>query len=652
MGRKQLRPSQYVTTYGSGSVVALPDGHVVIPTVTKIVHELRKIKSFNEKNDNGLSGLDKFVIHDQKMERILLSRFPDDEIQIRIFRLPTNADLQEPEIKPLFKADPFPRWSVCYKHSDIPILARLETTGSGAGIRCPFCARDGRDPGRGTSVRFIQACQRGHMDDIDWIAEVHSGTKCPGTVFLWQETGSSSNFTVSCYGYYERDGFHTTSCGRAITYFDLKRKSENNFLICEGMLQEGVQEECTKNPKLILKNASNLRIPEIISSVYIPRHPGQLYASLLPFSQLLDSFYQRKFVKDEFVKYLNDRVSRFKIPLDVIRDVEEATLEEIVEVINNIIQEMESSDEDATGIDFEEATNKEFESLLRASIEGFPPQKMGAPTGFHVEPTDNFTFYSEEFGLKFKVTPIRQLFVTKVQFGYSREVVSRDDEEDLQVLIRRTGRLVKTFHDEGEIGSKVRWFVGNQLQGEGLFLQVCDPLDETKHRDPLHGIISEAFDSWNNLFEKIPKDVIEARRKTNPRFVWWHSMSHKIINQLAIDSGFSSSSIGERVYCRWNESKGIFESGILLYTAQTGGDGTLGGLTSLAKQLGRIFKNISVDVKTCSNDPVCYERKRTALRLNGAACHACMLISETSCELLNKFLDRNLVVEAMENERT
>ena len=103
MGRKQIRPSQFVTTYGSGSLVALPDGHVVIPTVTTIVNDLKKIMKFNERNDNGLSGLDKFAIKDPKMERILLSRFSDDKIQIGIFRLPTNADLQEPEVKPLFK---------------------------------------------------------------------------------------------------------------------------------------------------------------------------------------------------------------------------------------------------------------------------------------------------------------------------------------------------------------------------------------------------------------------------------------------------------------------------------------------------------------------------------------------------------------------
>jgi hypothetical protein len=49
----------------------------------------------------------------------------------------------------------------------------------------------------------------------------------------------------------------------------------------------------------------------------------------------------------------------------------------------------------------------------------------------------------------------------------------------------------------------------------------------------------------------------------------------------------------------------------------------------------------------CSNDPFCASHepnseleKRYA---HGAACHGCLLIAETSCELRNEFLDRALV---------
>jgi hypothetical protein len=35
---------------------------------------------------------------------------------------------------------------------------------------------------------------------------------------------------------------------------------------------------------------------------------------------------------------------------------------------------------------------------------------------------------------------------------------------------------------------------------------------------------------------------------------------------------------------------------------------------------------------------------------HGAACHSCLLISETSCERRNLFLDRNLLVRTMSDD--
>ena len=37
---------------------------------------------------------------------------------------------------------------------------------------------------------------------------------------------------------------------------------------------------------------------------------------------------------------------------------------------------------------------------------------------------------------------------------------------------------------------------------------------------------------------------------------------------------------------------------------------------------------------------------------HGAACHGCLLISETSCELRNMFLDRNLLIPTMSPQRS
>ena len=53
----------------------------------------------------------------------------------------------------------------------------------------------------------------------------------------------------------------------------------------------------------------------------------------------------------------------------------------------------------------------------------------------------------------------------------------------------------------------------------------------------------------------------------------------------------------------------------------------------------------------CSNDPVCSHHvpgeSIEGRLLHGAACHGCALISETSCEMRNDYLDRALVVPVL-----
>ena len=53
----------------------------------------------------------------------------------------------------------------------------------------------------------------------------------------------------------------------------------------------------------------------------------------------------------------------------------------------------------------------------------------------------------------------------------------------------------------------------------------------------------------------------------------------------------------------------------------------------------------------CSNDPICADHQagnRSGDRAtHRAACHGCLLIAETSCEMRNLFLDRNLLVPTM-----
>ena len=88
-------------------------------------------------------------------------------------------------------------------------------------------------------------------------------------------------------------------------------------------------------------------------------------------------------------------------------------------------------------------------------------------------------------------------------------------------------------------------------------------------------------------------------------------------------------------------------AGALIYTATSDSAGSLGGIVGLAER-SRLTAAILESLQRaswCSSDPLCSESQGTGVdALNLAACHACTLLPEVSCEEMNVLLDRTLVV--------
>ncbi|HYN42176.1 MAG TPA: DUF1998 domain-containing protein, partial [Thermoanaerobaculia bacterium] len=125
-------------------------------------------------------------------------------------------------------------------------------------------------------------------------------------------------------------------------------------------------------------------------------------------------------------------------------------------------------------------------------------------------------------------------------------------------------------------------------------------------------------------------------------YVLLHSLSHLLLTAVALDCGYATSSIRERIYV----GEGAY--GVLLYTSSPDAEGTLGGLVEVGRSLGRHLARALELARLCSNDPVCAMHRPDSGHeerfLSGAACHGCLLIPEPSCENRNDFLDRALVV--------
>jgi len=91
-----------------------------------------------------------------------------------------------------------------------------------------------------------------------------------------------------------------------------------------------------------------------------------------------------------------------------------------------------------------------------------------------------------------------------------------------------------------------------------------------------------------------------------------------------------------------------------LYTGSSDAEGTLGGLIEVGRRIAGSIRGALELGKLCSNDPVCAQHAPESLHerrfLQGAACHGCLLLAETSCEQQNDLLDRALVVRTVQGE--
>jgi len=142
----------------------------------------------------------------------------------------------------------------------------------------------------------------------------------------------------------------------------------------------------------------------------------------------------------------------------------------------------------------------------------------------------------------------------------------------------------------------------------------------------------------------------KAPKYPSTPYVLLHSLSHALMAEIALDCGYPASSLKERIYALGGPD-GCDRCGILIYTASAGAQGTLGGLTATAPRFAAIMKSALERLLICSNDPVCADHEPDGQggdrATHGAACHACLLIAETSCESRNLFLDRGLLVPTM-----
>jgi hypothetical protein len=392
---------------------------------------------------------------------------------------------------------------------------------------------------------------------------------------------------------------------------------------CSGYFpEEGGAESCDEEASIVLRSATSLRLPEVITSITIP--PPALRIHIL-LSQpaigkgLLSLAASSKDPKDDLLRNLKTIAANKPDLIDpaTIAEIERIPASEVEKAIDDLLVI------NGENKSMEQVKDEEFTALQDAALHGYPPQPSTGPL-FEVD-RNAVTRLTHSCGLSFRIAPVKRLRVVMVQRGYRRPVRGPTYSDGRPI------RLIETFY----MKDGVRWFPGVALQGEGIFVDLPDGnpcLNEQRAR------------LWLDR-EREVHGTPEAYLY-NPLFVWWHTLAHRLILGLSLDSGYSSAAIRERVYFREDSRTHETSGGVLLYTSQQGSDGSLGGLIALCGQneFSRVMVAAERNLNACSNDPLCSEHLE---RNNGAACYACLLISETSCEFHNTYLDRLLLARSL-----
>lgn len=578
MPGQALRPSQFVYTFGVGSIIEAPGG-------PRVVIDFEKWgKVFGPGRTPPVA---EFAISDSTASSLI-----DDGM---IFRIPTNVDLNETESQPVFATGRFPEWALCVRHGylfQLPVDDRS---------RCPECLASGSGRNaRPEAIRFVRACPDGHLDDVDWHGILHSNKKdCGSTVFQWaSEGGSLRDVEITC-----NDG-NGGGCGAKKTLLDVYKGTKR----CTGRLPEkGTSySSCKSEAQVTLRGSSSLRIPEIIMTITIPRLSSRLHRLLDDYQMRTILSTRKTWTKAELLEALqnmSDQDPSMVDPraVDEINSTDEARLIEVIEALKRFGKNRPTT--------MPEIRALEFSELQDAAQYGHPPDPTSEVPEFQVNKfkvRPDVQFRSH----KLRIAPVEKLRVVSVQKGYRR--LGMDPN---------VNKLIQTFYFDGHR----KWFPGLEQFGEGIFIDMA--------KSPLKVNAPD----WDTQYST------SGNLESHPVFVWWHSLAHRLIGALSIDSGYSSAAIRECVYTVRNPKTDEVSGGVLLYTAQTGSDGSLGGLISLVPRFESILSAAVRNIDACSNDPLCGEVSVKTRANNGAACYACMMLSETSCAHRNMYLDRNLL---------
>lgn len=631
MGNKQIRTGHLIAPFGPGSLYTDRTGTPQV--VCGLDHWFKKwdqTRGLVDCEDRA-----EFERSDQRLSALLhVDRFccpPDFRRASPNTPAPPNAFLNVP-------AQRFPCW---YRHTATGELRRfnLET------IRIDRP----QGGGRWQPVRFVAICASGHLCEFPWKEWIDCQCTSNEGLRLTDRGGSElSSIRVVCEtcpaGSTGRRGKSLAGTTTKPTSGD-QSKFQQAGITCTGdrpWLGQGANENQCAAPLIgALINQTNLYFPRTIAAIGLPDLRPQSGA-----------------------------VARLRGELDADPMIG----------IARTIWKMGPDQHSSAAVMMEETLRKRGIPFAEGDVEEtlnliFDPAAIALPFGAELpaEPeSDLLTFRRAEFNIIrnlvnnpdhikdlrvipttvapdfltwfSKVNLVERLRETKVFYGFDRL-----EQPNQNSLVGMPDTAMRQMFRNPPAKPQDRWLPAAVTYGEGIYLELNEErisLWQGKQADWLEHRLDGGFIMRLAGESKTLPPLGPAGRSWASRYLLVHSLAHILINQLVYECGYGTASLRERLYISSDPAAPM--AGILIYTAAGDSEGTLGGLVRLGRpdRLGPVVRRALSRASWCSADPVCSEHLggQGSRLANLAACHACVLLPETSCETINQGLDRAMIV--------
>jgi hypothetical protein len=602
MSKSQLRASQILTTFGPGALMDLPDTSVIIGGLEHWMY----------------SGTTSPVIDESRLVAKVRARLNNPLLTLR---KPPVEQADPHGLKSGITAWEFPQWFL--------VQAPIKTL-EGTQRRLVHQVRltngkfrDGTKNLEVVPVRFVRACENGHIDDLDWSGYAHHFARnCAGQLFIEEvgTTGEISNIRIRC------------ECGASRPLSQAAQRGTKSLGRCTGKrpwLGNFSEEPCTCWSRLLIRSASNAYFPQILSVISIPDNRSSQ-------DEAVASLWEAHF--STVTTEADLEYERRKAPVQAA--LGSHTSADILASIDRIRQGTKTAVEIPVK-DAEFEVFNEAKPELGADVpEGVFYARMLPPTKWRQPLQDGRPAIMESVE---KVVLIHRMREVIALLGFTRfESLGTDvngelpDELNLQV-------------QPAALALNPTWLPAIESRGEGIFLVLKGSAVEQWARQP--SVQKRASALLQGFLQWQQSHANKNRVFPGIQYYMLHTLSHSLMMAISLDCGYPASSIRERIYCMPGSIERPGRYGLLLHTSSNDAEGTLGGLVEAGRRIQHFFRRALELAQLCSNDPVCAHHipsNHDPSPLLGAACHGCMLIPETSCEQRNDFLDRSLIVPTLE----